>query len=350
VVADQLPLSLTMRLVACQMPRILLFTLPMSALFGTVQTFSDLSTRGELTALSVGGMSLPRMIRAPLVLGVILALLAFWMQEDVVPRSERKYKEVVHEGMLNASASQTDFLLVDSPGNRVQRVVQADYFDPKSRLLAHPSIQIWNDKREIALEITANSARWDLASGKWIFYEGTSKVTPPSKGKETVFSTVTNFTQLQVDVLPNPKAFAATTMDINEQLEKRNYELLSISNLRAYLRKQPQLIEAATYPSIKEKIANRMRSLEYAIHDKIATPLICIAVILIAAPLGVRPQRSGNGFAMGLSLATLLVYYIVWTWASEIGKAGILNPYLMAYLPLLLTLGIGGVLMKLKSR
>ena len=105
-----------------------------------------------------------------------------------------------------------------------------------------------------------------------------------------------------------------------------------------------------TYPKIKSKIRTRIRSLTFGIHDKIATPLICIAVILIGAPLGVRPQRSGGGFAMGLSLAALLLYYVLWSWVSQIGKAGLGNPVALAYSPLFLTLLIGAILMKLKSR
>jgi lipopolysaccharide export system permease protein len=351
VVTDQLPPLLVLKLIVYQLPRILLFTLPMSALYGTVQTFSDLSTRGELTALGVGGMSLPRMVRAPLAWGVLLAILAFWLQEAVVPKAERRNSQVVARTLLQTQGLQQYFLLVDhTENNRLQRVIQADAFDVKTRTLLSPSIQIYNENKEVALDIRAERANWDIGRGKWIFYNGTTKVTPSAKSQDLPLPSVSRFTQLDIDVLPDPKILKVSTATINEQLEKRNYEMLSISDLKAYRDKQPALLAPSTYPKIREKIEARMRSLTFGIHDKIATPLICIAVILIAAPLGVRPQRSGGGFAMGLSLAALLVYYIVWSWVSQIGKSGIGNPFILAYMPLSLTLAIGVVLMRLKSK
>jgi lipopolysaccharide export system permease protein len=120
--------------------------------------------------------------------------------------------------------------------------------------------------------------------------------------------------------------------------------------LKKYLAKQPEYLKVASTEKRREKIQTRIASLTYGIHDKIATPLVCLAVVLIGAPLGVRRQRTAGGFAMGLSLAALLCYYVVWTWAAQLGKGGYGSPYLLAYLPLVLTLSIGVVLMKLKSR
>jgi lipopolysaccharide export system permease protein len=351
VVTDNLPLGLTIRIVICQMPRILLFTLPMSLLYGTVQTFSDLSTRGELTALGVGGMSLPRMVRAPIGWGVLLAILAFWLQEGIVPRAERRGKEIFAQELMNAAGTQQDFLLVDqNASNRIERLIQADLFDPKSRTLINPSIQLFNEKKEIVFDVRADRAQWDIAAGKWVFYNGATTIKPPDQGATLALPSRSKFTELAIDVLPNPKILKQKSVTLQENLDKKNYEMLSISDLRAYLRKQPELLERVTYPNIQKKISSRIKSLTFGIHDKIATPLICIVLVLVGAPLGVRPQRSGGGFAMGLSLAVLLLYYIVWSWVSQIGKAGYGDPYILAYSPLVLTLVIGLVLMKMKSR
>jgi lipopolysaccharide export system permease protein len=50
----------------------------------------------------------------------------------------------------------------------------------------------------------------------------------------------------------------------------------------------------------------------FGIHDKIATPLLCLALILVGAPLGLRPQRASAGFAPGMSLLIIMMYYFVW--------------------------------------
>ncbi len=357
VVADQLPLIVMMELVAYQMPRVFLFTLPISVLYGTVQTFTDMSTRGELTALGAGGMSLPRMVRAPMLWGVILALCALLLQESIVPKAQRQYQDVIVKRALETSAAQQDFEMTDfGKDGRGGRIIFADVFEPKTRTLINPTITLFNEDKQVAMEVVAERAQWDIAAGKWFFYKGRSRVTPRFGASNVPFNEQqfigwTNFEELEVDVMPDPKLLGEQGRSIQYHLDKKNYEMLSISDLRSYLTKHPQWLTDAAAPKVREVIEKRMKSLTFGIHDKIATPLICFAVVLIGAPLGVRPQRSASaGIAMGLSLGALLVYYVVWTWASQLGKGGLGNPYVLAYFPLALTLVIAAVLMKIKSR
>ena len=88
----------------------------------------------------------------------------------------------------------------------------------------------------------------------------------------------------------------------------------------------------------------------FGIHDKFATPLVCLAMMLIGAPLGIRPQRTASaGLAMGLSLGVLILYYLVWTLAMQWGKAGGEGPLVAAYLSFALTAGVGLVMVARKS-
>lgn len=357
VVADQLPLIVMMELVAYQMPRVFLFTLPISVLYGTVQTFTDMSTRGELTALGAGGMSLPRMVRAPMLWGAILALCALLLQESIVPKAQRQYQDVLVKRALETSAAQQDFEMTDlGSDGRGGRIIFADVFEPKTRTLINPSITTFNQDKQVEMEIVAERAQWDITAGKWVFYKGRHRFTPRLKSMtlpqgDQPYVTWTSFEELNVEVVPDPKFLKEQGRSIQYHLDKKNYEMLSISDLRAYLLKHPRWLTDEAAPKVREVIQKRMKSLTFGIHDKIATPLICFAVVLIGAPLGVRPQRSASaGIAMGLSLAALLVYYVVWTWASQLGKGGLGNPYVLAYFPLTLTLIIAAVLMKIKSR
>lgn len=357
VVTDQLPMVVLFELVIYQMPRVLLFTLPISVLYGTVQTFTDLSTRGELTALGAGGMSLPRMVWSPMLWGVLLALCAFFMQESVVPKAQRQYQDVLVKRAMENSNAQQDFQMTDlGKDGRGGRIIFAEVFEPKTRTLINPSITIFNEDKQVGLEIVAERAQWDIEVGKWVFYKGRSRITPRLKsmsleGDLPSFVTWTNFEELEVDVMPDPKFLKDQGRSIQYHLDKKNYEMLSISDLRAYLDKHPQWMKEVASPTVREDIRKRMNSLTFGIHDKIATPLICLAVILIGAPLGVRPQRSASaGIAMGLSLGALLFYYIIWTWASQIGKAGYGSPIVLAYFPLCVTLTIAVILMKVKSK
>lgn len=344
---------LIFQLVLYQLPRLVLFTLPAATLFGAVSAFTEMSASGELTALGVGGMSLWRMLRAPLILGLVLSITAFILQENVVPWGESSYQQMMRKSSSDIG-EQTDFTIIDRDNQgQLQRVISAKIFDPATRTLTEPRIQIYNTDRQIATQISAKSAKWDEANGIWIFYNGTQYIFPkakPDAPDQSPSPITSHFDQFVINTMPNPKAMNDKTITLQQNLEDKNYEMVPISVLWNYRAKQPQFLNAAPNPEVKARVTSRINSLTYGIHDKIATPLMCFVVLLLGAPLGVRPQRSGGGFSIGLSLLVLLIYYVVWSAASNIGKQGASAPLFLAYLPLGLVLGIGLIMLKKKSR
>jgi len=343
---NKLPLIDSVELIAYQMPRIIVFTLPMSVLQGTVQTFTDLSSKGELTALWAGGMSFPRMLRAPLVWGVLLGGIAFGMQEVVVPQSEQQRGEVLARQVGKIIAAQTNLKKVDLyPDNSVQRIIQAKHFDPKSGVLMQPRIQLYNHDRQLETQISAARAEWNIKTGQWNFYNGLITRLMKSGG-----STKAPFQEFEVNVVPDPRALKPGVLTLREHLKKGDFEMVSIMDLVDYHDSLKASLSTAVPGVSPAEIRRLMNGALFGIHDKIAMPLICLALILVGAPLGVRPQRASGGFAMGLSLLVLLLYYITWTLTSQLGKHGAVNPYLMAYLPFCITFLIGLVMVFKKSR
>jgi lipopolysaccharide export system permease protein len=353
VMRYSLPPLLMLQLVLYQLPRLVLFTLPAATLFGSVSAFTEMSGSGELTALGVGGMSLVRMLRVPLLFGILLSISAFILQENLVPWGESSYQRLVHDGST-ALGAQKDLTIVDRDDDgQVQRIISAAQFIPATKTLIEPRIQIWNKDRQIATQIAAEKAQWDEANGKWIFYNGTQYFFPnakPGHPNQSPSPITNHFSQFVVTTMPNPKAMNSKTISLQQNLEDQNYEMVPLSVLWKYRAKQAQYLQTAKTPQVQAKITSRTNSLTYGIHDKIATPLMCFIVILLGAPLGVRPQRSGSGFSIGLSLLVLLIYYVVWSAASNIGKQGANAPLFLAYLPLALVLGVGLVMLKKKSR
>ncbi|HVF09671.1 MAG TPA: LptF/LptG family permease [Abditibacteriaceae bacterium] len=345
----RLPFADSFWLIAYQMPRIFVFTLPMSVLQGTVQTFSDLSSKGELTALWAGGMSFPRMLRAPLLWGVFLGGIAFWMQETVVPEAEKQKEALVARQIGTVLKAQTNFTYVDKdPGDgSVRRIIQAGRFDPRSGVLQRPRIQIFNRDRQISFQIRAERAEWNIEKGEWKFYNGHSTLL-----RENSFPVKNPFRELEVKVnsVPDPKAMRPGAMTLRQHLKKGDFEMVSIAELTDYIETLKERLSTAVPGVSPAEVRRLMNGATFGIHDKIATPLICLALILVGAPLGVRPQRTSGGFAMGLSLLVILLYYVTWALTSQLGKAGAFNPYFLAYLPFGITLLIGLAMVFQKSR
>jgi len=58
-----------------------------------------------------------------------------------------------------------------------------------------------------------------------------------------------------------------------------------------------------------------------------------------------RPQRTTGALGLGVSILIIFAYFVVSFLTQAWGQLGYLSPVLAAWLPNLVTLGIGGVLL-----
>jgi lipopolysaccharide export system permease protein len=347
-VKKALPMSGLFQALVLQLPRIFLFTLPMAVLFGTVQTFGELSSRGEVTAFGAGGMSLWRIMRAPLIWGAMLVVIAFTVQEAIVPGAEQKKNEVFARQLIESMGRQKNFSYRTPSTGLMKTLIQAEVFDPKESLLINPSIQFF-DGRELDFTVTAEKGMWNEQTGKWqLINQRGFKVPVGNDNEGNVIEVNSGSIENELTGLPGPDAMTRSAKSRQEHLEGGDFEMVSIGDLRQWrdaLKSQRSSLEES------EALDNEryIRAAAFGIHDKFATPLICFALILVAAPLGIRPQRSGGGFSFGISIVVILLYYVTWSWASYVGKVGEGNPYLLAYVSVVVTTIIGLILVRKKS-
>ena len=353
VATADVSLAIAAQSLALQLPRIVLFTIPASLLYGTVATFSEMSSRGEVTALMCGGMSLWRMLRWPLVFAVGLTIFAFWLQEVVVPDFELRKSNLTALAAESILANQKFKPLIDyDDKGALSRTVQAAKFDIKSKTIIAPVIQIFRPDGIVVAEIKAQRAAWDKTQKAWIFYNGSTRTLKDVTAKSDFTTLLSEFPEFVVttDKMPNPDTFDAGEKSARDQIDRKNYEMVSWRQLDAFRAEQIARLSAPgnlDQGAVKKEI----RRETYGIHDKFATPLVAIAMLLIGAPLGVRPQRSASaGLAMGISLMVILAYYLGWTFCTQWGKGGGQMPVVAAYLPVVALSAIGIVLLIRKGR
>ena len=351
--ASELTFAIAAESLALQLPRIVLFTIPASLLYGTVATFSEMSARGEVAALMCGGMSLWRMLRWPLVFSLALTLFAFWLQEVVVPDFELRKSNLTARVAASILDNQKfKPLITYGDDGTPERIVQAEKFDVHTKTIIKPVIQIFRADGLVSSEIRARSASWDSAQQAWIFREGSTRSFKNPNDKDNLTTTLSDFptTVITTDQMPNPDSFDAGEKSARDQIERKNYEMVSWRQLDAY--RAEQIAQLPTLSGKPQKAMRKeIRRETYGIHDKFATPLVAIAMLLIGAPLGVRPQRTASaGLAMGISLMVILGYYLFWTLCTQWGKGGGQMPVVAAYLPVAVLSAIGVVLLIRKGR
>ena len=347
VAVSDVPMAIALQSLALQLPRIVLFTIPASLLYGTVATFTEMSGRGEITAFMGGGMSLWRMMRTPLIFALFLTGFAFWLQEVVVPDFELRKSNLAVSAAVQILQSQKFKPLVDfRDDGTVERIVQAEKFDPIKRAMIAPTIQLFRPDGTVEIEIKARSAAWDARQKAWVFRDSITR----TAGENGAAPIVARARQsiIQTAQVPAPDKFEQSEKSACDQIDKQNYEMVSWRQLDAY--RAEKLAALADSNGDNRGLKKEIRRETYGIHDKFATPLIVMAMVLVGVPLGVRPARTASaGVAMGVSLVVILGYYLLWTFCTQWGKGGGDWPIFAAYLPLLILTLTGTVLLIRKS-
>jgi len=94
-------------------------------------------------------------------------------------------------------------------------------------------------------------------------------------------------------------------------------------------------------------MGERYSHLIVQLHRKLADPFAALVLALLGIPFGLKPYK-GKSIGVGLSVIVIFVYYVVWHYTAIIGEKGLLNPYVAAYLPNILGL-IAGILLLTRS-
>lgn len=335
-----------LRFIGLQLPRMIVFALPMAVLFGCVQTFSTLAKAGEIVAMQAAGMSLLRMLRAPLFCALLATLVVAYMQEILVPRLERGKDAILVAHIEEKVGKVGTFRYEDPPSDKgpLKTLIQARGFDLQAKTLTAPVISRYDDDHRLTEQISADLARW---SGRdWVLTRvQTVRIDDNAAGGATKVQAPAATLQLP------PPAFLGRSEDaLQKRLARGDFLMVSIPEVAKY---RAGLLEQKRDAQTKEesKIAGRaIKTATFGIHEKISNPLTCLMFALLGVPLGAQTKQRSGGGAMGLSLLVLVIYYVTWTAITTLGRAGTLNPIIAAYAALFLMSAGGAWLVRRASR
>ncbi|WP_460201190.1 LptF/LptG family permease, partial [Scytonema sp. NUACC21] len=73
----------------------------------------------------------------------------------------------------------------------------------------------------------------------------------------------------------------------------------------------------------------------------ISLPFVCVVFGLVGAAMGTIPQRTGRATSFGISVIVIFTYYLLWFISGAMGQAGVLSPFMAAWLSNFLGIGVG---------
>jgi LPS export ABC transporter permease LptG len=327
LVERDLPVTLALRYLEFRSPWILAQILPISCLVATMLAFGVMTRFNEVTATKASGISIYRLATPVVLVTLALCTLAYVNHDSLLPYSNRKaiqIKDVIRGRSPRSYQSRQQRWVFGEQGrlynykNYVQPplpvlpAANAGTFQGFSVYYLEPSTYTLLG-RIYAREASHNGSRWVLREGwKRDF----------SNGGES-FET---FAEKEFDFAEGPGYFIR---------EWKTPEQMSFTELRRFVRNLRQRGYDA-------------QELTVDMYGKTAFPLLPLTMVIVALPFCFRGGKRGSLYGVGIAIALVALFLLVFSTTNALGGIGLMPPFLAAWAPNLLFAG-SGIYMLLRS-
>lgn len=293
------------------LPALIVLVFPMGILLGVVIALGRLSSDSEITALKASGINFFRIISPLIILSVILSSISFITNEFIVPITNRKRSKLQRQILLKKPIPQ--IIEKEFKSSNKERAIYIDR-NKKGSLYDIIMLEFRDNQFPLILYSKSGSFSGDMFEFK--------------NGIWYVINKIAN--------LKSTIKFQKMIRPINTEIAKYHESAKSARELSFYeLRKK-----------IKEynKMGLSVNNLVYELYMKTSLPMACFVFVLLGAPLAFIPNRSSKAIGTGLSIVIIFFYYILLSAGKALYLAKIINPILAAWLPNIIIIIIGGIL------
>lgn len=312
-------LSVT-KLFLFMIPYLLTYTLPVAALTAVLLSLGRLSSDNEIIAIKASGVNLISLIVPLLIVGIILSLVLFIFNDQVIPYAHyASRKTMVEVGIKNPTAYLEPGVFINSFQNYILFIYRID----ENKL---NNVRIYQPQGEGKATRTIVAKRGEFIAIpeknviKLKLIDGTSDEPDPENP--------TNFYKL------NFKTYFMTLSLIQGQdkdkMEKKPKDM-TIQELKNEIKKlREEKIDPA--PLITE------------INSKISLAFSCFIFILFGTPMAVITRRREKSLNFGIAFLIVGLYYLILLGAQSLSLQGYANPTLAMWTPNIIFGVIGAIL------
>lgn len=303
------------------------YTMPLSVLVASLLVFGRLSTDGEIMAMKACGISIWQVVTGPIIVSVFFSVLC--LQINAVTAPENHY----------AQRSLMSALRVESPTELLEEGRFIRDFDGLTMYIGRKK-----DKQLTNVRI------YDMRQ------EGVKREIRAKSGMVRTSETGVDLILDLFDVRVSPPPFSddekgAVFLDkwpivVPDVMSARKYRKgekdMTVGELAAGIRwignKYPNL---DAFDLTKQKM-----SLLVEMNRRFALSFSCFAFALLGIPLGTSTSRKRSSVGIGISLLFAFLFYLFIIVAKSLSKYPALNPDLMTWIPVIISLIAGFFLIK----
>lgn len=364
---------------------------PMAVLVASLMAFGNMSQNNEITIIKSSGVSLYKMITAPLIAAAIIGYLLVLFNNDVLPDANHQAKLLMQDisrkkptlslepGIFSQEVSNYAILArdIDSKSNDLTQVTIYDYTNPRKMNV------VTAEKGKIFFSKNQSKLIMDLTNGQIhesdIYETNTYRKLIFKNHRITMDADQFSFQQSTPggprgerelstdDMLIIVDSLRKQISNNRDLLKDETYKQMFLADFpkQNHGKALTKLDKKPVYQRIKDKIRTAKnfiiadsKRIEYLqsevdkymveVHKKNSIPVACIVFVLIGAPLGVMVKKGGFGVAASISLFFFLVYWAFLIGGEKLSERGFFSPFWGMWTANIL-LGVAGILLIIKA-
>jgi lipopolysaccharide export system permease protein len=323
-----MPAGFVYSLALSLLPAVLVFTIPMAVLCGTIIGLGRMSSDSELVAMRAAGVSTWRTLWPALAIGLMATGATCYLNLREAPRAQRALRSVVLRSALYKLDSPVEprTFTSDFPGY----VIYVRDGDKIHGQWGRVFIQKQETDHSINL-ITARAGRIDSSAeqSELVLQDAMKTHVPAPDAKDQ------SYIVERLDLLRIVFNTGRGSLLARLQKPEGNPDEMGLTELR-------QRAEQTT--GVEQQEAR------IAFHKRLTLAMTPFVFSFFGAALGLRMRRGSRGFGVLVSLLILLVYYLATLGGDQLARAGTVPPVLGAWFSTALTLAMGALILLSRQR
>ena len=303
---NQVPRSVVLGYYKYMSLQILYELSPILVLITTLITFSLLSRTNEVIAIKALGVSLYRIALPAVVMSLLIAAGAAFLESEILPASNERVAEL--EDIIRGRDSPRTYRRADRQWlfARGQYIYNYLHYDPVHQQLQRLQVFELGDDHRLEGRLLAQRAEY-AAGGEWLFDNGWWR-----RFDGVQVTRYDRFEEPRIVQFPEePDFFDA---------ELRPPDQMSYRELRQYIEEL-------------ESAGQAVPELKVQLQTKIAYPTISLVMALVALPFAFRLGRQGALYGVGLSIVIGMVFIAIYAFFTTMGETGALPPMVAVWSP-----------------
>lgn len=324
VLNDHIGISMALKLLVLEIPKVLAKAIPVGILLGSIFTFDRLSKNSELSILRGIGISFNRIMFPVICFGCVLSIFCYMVNDKLVPLASKKL------GESKGGGSHFVYIVENSDKTPKQNIIVSNFnpttiFNITVMNFAHEGYDDATTFDSIVFAPIATKEKncWMLKDA--LIYK---------IDKEGIYKKI-----LHEDFYPilQEKNQAQEVFDLmlNTTRKERVFTNHQIS-------KYSKLLKKANF-------SDEYRYFRTKLYQRYLHPLTCILFAIIGCMLGFAPPRSQRLVGFTIAVGMIFGYYITLPFFDLLAQKGVLPSFLAAGLPIILFIASIFIIKKVKD-